>query len=75
VNKPAPAVAHQNNLNGHGAGAANSGPGVLDASDNWWGCAKGPGANGCSSVSGPGITSSPWLASPAVPNGSPRDQH
>ena len=65
---------HQNNLNGGGAGVANLGPGTVNATNNWWGCAKGPNASGCSSVSGANVQSTPWLSSPAVPNGSPNAQ-
>ena len=34
--------------------------GIVDAVDNWWGCNGGPGAAGCSTVSGP-VTFDPWL--------------
>lgn len=66
--------AHQNNLNGNGVGVANLGAGVVDATNNWWGCASGPNAPGCSSVTGSNVQVSPWLSSPAVPNGSPNAQ-
>jgi hypothetical protein len=75
ANTPAQVDAHQNNLNGGGAGVANLGAGTVNATNNWWGCAHGPNTAGCSSVSGSGVQSLPWLSSPAVPNGSPNDQH
>ena len=74
INAPALVNAHQNNLNGNGVGIANLGKGSVDATNNWWGCAKGPNAPGCSSVTGPNVQVSPWLSSPAVPNGSPNAQ-
>jgi Right handed beta helix region len=64
-------VAQQNNLNGNGDGVANLGTGSVDARNNWWGCAKGPNAQGCSSTAG-NVQTTPWLAAPAVPNGAPR---
>ncbi len=63
-----------NNLNGGGFGVANLGPGSVNAADNWWGCARGPNASGCSSVMGPSVQYAPWLSLPAVPNGSPKAQ-
>ncbi len=66
---------HRNNLNGHGQGVVNLGTSAVDASNNWWGCAMGPGAFGCSQVTGSNVTVAPWLSSPAVPNGSPDAQH
>lgn len=74
INTSGPVKANQNNLNGNGVGLANLGKGTVDATNNWWGCAKGPNANGCSSVTGPNVQVSPWLSSPAVPNGSPNAQ-
>jgi hypothetical protein len=67
--------AHNNNLNGQGIGVDNVGVGVVNATNNWWGCAQGPDAAGCSSVVGPGVQDTPFLSSPAVPNGSPTAQH
>ncbi len=74
INTSGPVKANQNNLNGNGVGLANLEKGTVDATNNWWGCAKGPNANGCSSVTGPNVQVSPWLSSPAVPNGSPNAQ-
>lgn len=67
--------AHNNNFNGHGFGVDNIGVGVVNATNNWWGCAQGPDAGGCSSVAGTGVQDTPFLSSPAVPNGSPTAQH
>lgn len=64
-------MATQNNLNGNGAGVANLGLGTVDATSSWWGCASGPNMPGCSTVTTPGVLFSPWLSSPAVPNGKP----
>jgi parallel beta-helix repeat protein len=36
----------------------------IDATANWWKCSNGPGANGCSSVTGNNVTTNPWLTSP-----------
>jgi parallel beta-helix repeat protein len=66
--------AHNNNLNGPAIGVDNIGVGVVNATNNWWGCANGPNANGCSSVEGVSVTDTPFLSSPAVPNGSPNGQ-
>jgi hypothetical protein len=67
--------AHNNNLNGQGIGVDNIGVGLVNATNNWWGCANGPDAAGCSSVVGTGVQDTPFLSSPAVPNGSPTAQH
>lgn len=74
IHTSGPVKANQNNLNGNGVGVANLGTGAVDATNNWWGCAKGPNANGCSGVTGSNVQVSPWLSSPAVPNGSPNAQ-
>lgn len=66
--------AHRNNLNGQGIGIDNIGVGAVDAANNWWGCANGPAAPGCSTVEGAGVVYIPFLTSPAVPNGSPTAQ-
>ena len=68
VNTSAEVDAYQNNLNGGGFGVDNLGPGIVNAANNWWGCAHGPGMPGCAAVGG-SVTSAPILSSPAVPNG------
>ncbi|MGH7908107.1 MAG: hypothetical protein ACREP6_15900 [Candidatus Binataceae bacterium] len=61
------ASAFLNNLVGSGdIGVKNAGSGTVTATDNWWGCSKGPGASGCSSASGT-VISSPFLSFPASP--------
>jgi hypothetical protein len=59
---------HLNSLNGSGTGIDNSGAGAVNAVENWWGCAKGPGAQGCTSVSGSNVVSTPFLTSPPAGN-------
>jgi parallel beta-helix repeat protein len=56
---------HANNLQDNQVGLQNAGTGKVDATLNWWGCPKGPGANGCASVIGPGpVLYTPWLTTP-----------
>ncbi|MDE3186815.1 MAG: right-handed parallel beta-helix repeat-containing protein [Acidobacteriota bacterium] len=74
VKMPESMDVHWNNLNGGGNGVVNLGPATVDATNNWWGCSQGPGANGCSHVMGANVTVDPALSSPAVPNGSPTAQ-
>ena len=67
-----PAVQIQlNNLNGNpqvvGVENANSATNV-NANMNWWGCPKGPGAPGCTTVLGTGVQYTPWLTSPIQAN-------
>jgi hypothetical protein len=38
--------------------------GTINAIETYWGCSKGPGAAGCTTVSGSDITFTPWLQSP-----------
>jgi parallel beta-helix repeat protein len=64
VNTPAYVDVHLNDLLGHMIGLANLGPGWVNATENWWGCAAGPGAPGCSSVSGSNVLVTPWLTKP-----------
>ncbi len=45
-------------------GVANLGPGPVDATLNWWKCSGGPGANGCGTVTGLGVLTTPWLTKP-----------
>ncbi len=57
--------AHLNDLDGgrHDVGVANLGAGTVNAIENWWGCSKGPGVDGCTTVSG-GVVFTPWLTRP-----------
>ena len=58
-------IAHLNNLMGRSTtGVANIGAGPVDATQNWWGCAGGPGARGCTTVSGANVTTTPFLSQP-----------
>ncbi len=55
-----------NSIVGNDEGANNNGAAVLKMWDNYWGCAAGPGASGCDTVTG-ALDVSPWLGgSPAV---------
>lgn len=56
---------HSNDFLAGGVGVANTG-GTVNATENWWGCARGPGNAGCASVSGSGVLSTPWLTRPAA---------
>lgn len=55
---------HLNDFDTWGVGVENLGTGTVNATDNWWHCAGGPGAKGCTTVMGPGVTFTPWLTSP-----------
>ncbi len=64
-NSPSAGVSvHLNNLVGKQIGVDNLGAGSVDATENWWGCAKGPGARGCTTVSGANVTATPFLTQP-----------
>lgn len=68
VKVPAAAVPavqiHLNNFPDNQVGVQNKGAALVDATQNWWGCSAGPGANGCASVSGAGVLFTPWLTKP-----------
>jgi parallel beta-helix repeat protein len=83
VNTPAEVDLHLDNLLGGKVGVANvcnydytlngfSGAstycnGTIDATEDFWGCATGPGSKGgCSSTYGANISFTPWLSTPAV---------
>lgn len=55
--------AHLNNLTDN-VGVDNLGTGKIDATENWWNCATGPGSGNCASVEGSGVAVAPWLGSP-----------
>jgi parallel beta-helix repeat protein len=59
---------HLNNLPDP-VGIENDGGGLVDATQNWWGCSAGPNTNGCSSVSQSGVLYTPWLTKPFQANG------
>jgi hypothetical protein len=54
-----------NTISGNSIGALNYPPFLLDATQNWWGCAAGPGNAGCD-VAGQNVTFAPFLT--AVPD-------
>ena len=56
-------TAHFNSFFGD-VGIDNINGGTISATANWWKCPGGPGANGCSTVTGTGITTAPWLTRP-----------
>lgn len=56
-------AAHHNSFFG-AVGIDNIAGGTINATGNWWKCPGGPGANGCSTISGTGITVAPWLTRP-----------
>ncbi len=70
-NTPAELDAHLNDLLGGKIGVANvctddhaACTGSIDATQNFWGCAAGPGRDGCSTTSGPAVRFIPWLRKP-----------
>jgi hypothetical protein len=65
--------AHLNTLEGKKIGIANLNPGgLIDATENWWGCPKGPGANGCATAVG-NVIYTPWLTNPSTVNDDEKD--
>ena len=55
---------HFNNLLGGKLGVNNLGGGAVDATENWWGNGRGPGAGGGTSIGGNGIIFNPFLTNP-----------
>ena len=69
INTPAQVDAHLNSFAGHNAvGVDNSSGNAVNATENWWGCFGGPGAQGCSAVEG-SVLFNPWLIFPVGANG------
>jgi nitrous oxidase accessory protein NosD len=64
INTPAEVDVHYNNLLDNAIGVANLGSGTVDARQNYWGCFNGPGAKGCSTISGPSVSFIPFLKIP-----------
>jgi parallel beta-helix repeat protein len=55
-----------NNLLGGNTGLDNIGTGSIDATEDWWGCPRGPVAgNNCSTITGANVLFTPWLVAPA----------
>lgn len=74
TNTAAAVTVHLNELLGSDAvGVNNIGTGTVDATENWWGCARGPSHNGCSSAQGSGVAFTPWLTSPPAHQPDDRD--
>lgn len=69
VNTPAEVDIHLNDLLGGKLGVADvcaldgssACTGSIDATENFWGCATGPGTTGCSAANAPRISYTPWL--------------
>ncbi len=66
MNHPGGMELHLNNLPGTGVGIANLANGTVNGALNYFGCAGGPGTTGCSTISGTGVISAPWLSSPTM---------
>jgi hypothetical protein len=64
TNTPAAVGAHFNDLLGGQIGIDNIGTGSVIGQENWWGCAGGPGATGCTTVSGTNVLFTPFLTAP-----------
>jgi hypothetical protein len=61
---------HLNNFNAGAIGVDVLGDGPIRATENWWGCAGGPGASGCATAVGTfptTLTFTPWLDAPFEP--------
>jgi hypothetical protein len=67
VNTPASVQVQFNNLLGFEYGLDNPGAGTVYATDNFWGCPKGPqgGGSSCTGVLGSNVEFTPWLKRPA----------
>jgi nitrous oxidase accessory protein NosD len=66
VNSASALDLHLNDFDGHLVGIANVNPaGTINATENWWGCAHGPGVSACSSITGgASVVFTPWLTQP-----------
>jgi len=67
VNTAARVDVHLNNLMGKSVGVENKSSAITDAIDNFWGCAKGPTAKGCSTASATGggsVLTTPFATKP-----------
>ncbi len=62
VNTPTSVDVNLNNLLGKGVGVQIPSPSTatVNATQNFWGCAKGPGSKGCTTASGAAVTSTPF---------------
>ncbi len=66
VKAPGQVFASLNNFTA-GTGIANLGSGMVDATQNWWGCGTGPATSSCANTIGT-VTFAPWLTTPFVAN-------
>lgn len=65
VSMPGRVSVEFNNLLGLGVGVQNFGAGMVDASQNFWGCVNGPTQTGsCSMAVGNNLSATPWLQTP-----------
>ncbi len=72
VNTPAEVDVHLNDLLGGKVGVADvcafdgatACTGLIDATQNYWGCAAGPGKSGCSTIDAQRVLYIPWLQKP-----------
>jgi parallel beta helix pectate lyase-like protein len=72
INTPAPVDIHLNDLLGGKIGVADVCAfdkatvctGTVDATQNYWGCAAGPGGSQCTTASGSDVRFTPWLHKP-----------
>jgi nitrous oxidase accessory protein NosD len=55
--------AHFNSFDRNDIGVDDTGAGTVNATENWWGCATGPGTGECTNVSG-AVLFTPWLTAP-----------
>lgn len=63
-NAPAGEIdAHFNSFDKNDIGVDDTGAATVNATENWWGCATGPGTRRCATVSG-AVSSAPWLTTP-----------
>jgi len=61
---------HLNSFEGKQVGVANlNAGGIVNATENWWGCpdgpGNGPGSRGCATIQGVAVTTAPWLTNPS----------
>lgn len=66
VKTPGSVDAHLNSFL-DAVGVSNLGSGPVYATENWWGCAGGPGSPGCAAVAGTNVRTAPWLERPSMP--------
>ena len=53
----------------------NLGAAAVDATENWWNCAAGPGGKRCATVQGSGVSFTPWLTWPFDSDGDGGGNH